>query len=143
SAPAAAPTGGMRALLVGGGILLTVLILASVYRVVVSFAASRQAAAVAPRAAEPDDGSSVHITLYTTQWCPVCKRAKAWMNAKGYAYEERDVESNPEYARQFRAINARGGVPTFDIDGEILTGFSDRAVSGAIAKARERRATSL
>jgi glutaredoxin len=132
----------VRALFVGGGILLTVLILASVYRVVASFAASRQAAAVAARTAEPDDGT-VHITVYTTQWCPVCKRAKAWMNAKGYAYEERDVESNPEYARQFRAINARGGVPTFDIDGEIVTGFSDRAVSGAIAKAKERRATSL
>jgi glutaredoxin 3 len=132
----------MRALFIGGGVLLTVLVLATAYRVVVSFAASRQSAAVAPTAAEPDNGT-VHITLYTTKWCPVCKRAKAWMNEKGYAYEERDVESNPEYAKQFRAINARGGVPTFDIDGEIVKGFSDRAVSVAIAKAQERRATSL
>jgi glutaredoxin len=79
----------------------------------------------------------VRVVIYTTSWCPVCKRAKAWMNANSVAYEERDVEANASYGREWKQLHARG-VPTIDVEGEILQGFSEDSVRGAIDRAQRR-----
>jgi glutaredoxin len=81
---------------------------------------------------------AVKIIVYTTDWCPVCKRAKAWMKAQGIAYEERDVEGSREYGRAMRAINPRGSVPTFDVDGDILIGFNENGLVEAMTRATQR-----
>jgi glutaredoxin len=82
----------------------------------------------------------VHVVVYTTSWCPVCKRAKQWMNAHGVAYEEHDVEASSESARQMRAINPRGGVPTFDVEGQVEVGFSAGDLTATMQRAAVRRA---
>ena len=75
------------------------------------------------------------VVVYTTRWCSVCRRAKKWMSEQGIAYEERDVEASPENARRMRAINPRGSVPTFDLDGRVLVGFSEPALASALRHA--------
>jgi glutaredoxin len=80
----------------------------------------------------------VNIIVYTTDWCPVCKRAKAWMKAQGIAYEERNVEGSREYGRAMHAINPRGSVPTFDVDGDILIGFNENGLVEAMTRAAQR-----
>ena len=86
--------------------------------------------------------NGVRVVMYTTSWCPVCKRAKEWMNRRQIAFEERDVEASRDAARKMHAINPRGGVPTFDVEGQVLVGFSERDLLGtmehAAAKQRER-----
>ena len=47
----------------------------------------------------------VPITVYTTSWCPVCKRAKAWMRSNAIPFTERDVEADPK--RRGRAARSR------------------------------------
>lgn len=81
-----------------------------------------------PSTAQGLAARSVRIIMYTTTWCPHCKRAKTWMRAQNIAYEERDVESSRAYAAELRAINARGSIPTFDIDGEVAIGFEPSRV---------------
>ena len=85
-----------------------------------------------------DSVQSLPIVVYTTSWCPVCKRAKSWMRAQGISFEERDVETSASYGREIRAINPRGSVPTFQIDGHTLVGFDPSAVMSSIQRASAR-----
>ncbi|MDO8688768.1 MAG: glutaredoxin family protein [Dehalococcoidia bacterium] len=75
------------------------------------------------------------VIMYTTTWCPDCRNAKRYLDARGITYEEVDIEKAPEAAKKL--IEWSGGyrtVPTFDIDGEIVVDFDrpklDRIFSG-------------
>lgn len=63
------------------------------------------------------------VVLFTTSWCSACKQAKAFLNQKGVAYLEYDVEKSPEARRQFEALGGRG-VPLMVIDGTVVKGFN-------------------
>lgn len=84
----------------------------------------------------------VRVIVYTTSWCPHCKRAKSWMASHGIAYDERDIETSSENAREAHALNPRGGVPTFDIDidGAVMVGFSEREFVSNLRRAAQIRA---
>jgi glutaredoxin 3 len=81
----------------------------------------------------------VEIVMYTTQWCPHCQEARAWMFARGVSFTERDVEADPEARKVQRVLNPSGGVPTIDIDGAVLVGFSAGQAERALRHAAERR----
>jgi glutaredoxin len=115
-------------------------------------ASATSAASVAPPEEAPAQASSpaaaaatvslndVHVVVYTTGWCSVCKRAKAWMTSQGIAYEERNIELSSEYAAKMRAINPRGSIPTFDVEGEVVIGFSERGLVASMQDAARRQA---
>ncbi len=67
------------------------------------------------------------LTIYTTSWCPYCKRAKAALDERSVSYREVDIEQQPEWVSQIETWN--GGnrtVPTFVIGEEIVT-YNERA----------------
>jgi glutaredoxin 3 len=80
----------------------------------------------------------VHVVVYTTGWCPHCKRAKAWMDESGVSYEERNIESSAQNAEENRALNPRGSIPTFDVDGDVMVGFSEANLVAMIERAAQR-----
>ena len=58
------------------------------------------------------------ITMYTTAWCPDCRRAKNFLKERGVEYREvniEEVESAEEIV--IKANNGRQVVPTFEVDG--------------------------
>lgn len=81
----------------------------------------------------------VPITMYSTNWCPHCVRARSWFRANSIAFVEHDVEASPAAKRAQRKLNPAGGVPTIDVDGAVLVGFSERNVGNAIAASVQRR----
>jgi glutaredoxin len=81
----------------------------------------------------------VSIRVYTTQWCPRCTEAKAWLAANRYTFTELDVESSDSNRREQRALNPKGSVPTIDVEGDVLVGFGAASLQGAIRRAAERR----
>ncbi len=83
--------------------------------------------------------STVPIKMYTTEWCPHCTRARNWFHANSIPVVEYDVEKNPAAKRAQRTLNPAGGVPTIDVDGKVLVGFSEQAVGRAIAVSVQRR----
>jgi glutaredoxin 3 len=93
-----------------------------------------------PETPPPVSLSDVDLVIYTTSWCPACKQAKSWMNAHGMAYDERDVEASVAYSRELHSLNPRGTIPTFDVEGQVLVGFSDRTLVRAMEQAARRRA---
>ena len=63
------------------------------------------------------------VIIYGTGWCPACKMARNYLNSKGVAYRDVDVEHSPEGAAEFRQRGG-GGVPMIVINGEQQTGIS-------------------
>ena len=58
------------------------------------------------------------IRMYTTQWCPDCRRAKSLLNEHQLPFEEVNIEDVPG-ASDFVISSNQGKrkVPTFEVDG--------------------------
>jgi mycoredoxin len=58
------------------------------------------------------------VTIYTTAWCPDCRRAKAFLRERGLEFREVSIEGNP-WAEEVvtKANDGRRKVPTLEIGG--------------------------
>jgi mycoredoxin len=97
----------------------------------------RRTASIRVPAAEPTasassgSGSSAQVIMYTADWCGVCTRAKRYMDQQGIAYDARDVD-DPQWKQEMVAKAGAGGIPVFDVDGEILRGFSPQGLQNLL-----------
>lgn len=72
-------------------------------------------------------GGMPNVVMYTSTYCPYCNRAKALLNRKGVAYEERMIGLDPE-SRQFLVdLTGRRTVPQILVDDQPLGGYDDIA----------------
>jgi mycoredoxin len=62
------------------------------------------------------------IIMYSTNWCPDCRRAKRFFDEHGIPYENVDLDEHPESDELVRKINkGNRSVPTIVFpDGTIL-----------------------
>ena len=59
-----------------------------------------------------------HIKMYTTTWCSDCRRAKRFLNERGVAYEEINIQEHDGAAELVMKLNGgKRKVPTFDVGG--------------------------
>ncbi|MFE8033304.1 glutaredoxin family protein [Thiohalocapsa marina] len=65
------------------------------------------------------------VTLYSAPSCAHCRRAKAFMRARGIAFRELDVSRSSRARKELERMGARG-VPVILIGGERLEGFSEQ-----------------
>lgn len=68
------------------------------------------------------------IKIYSTSTCPWCKRAKAYLEEKGIAFESVDVSSDQNAQREMIDKSGQMGVPVLDIDGKIVIGFDKEKI---------------
>lgn len=73
-----------------------------------------------------------HIIIYSAPWCAFCHAAKQYLDSKGIAYTEKDVDENPEYARESVEKSGQTGIPVLDIDGTIIVGFDRPKIDAAL-----------
>ncbi|HEY3445379.1 MAG TPA: glutaredoxin family protein [Myxococcales bacterium] len=81
-------------------------------------------------------GSS-QVVLYVTSWCGACKRAKAWLRQNKIEHTEKDLEADPEAARELAGKCALArvrptGVPVLDARGRLLVGFGAASYRAAL-----------
>ena len=70
------------------------------------------------------------IVMYCTSWCPACRRARAWFQARGLQFTEVDIDATPGAADQVRKwANGTRSTPTFDIDGTVIVNFDERRLA--------------
>ena len=81
----------------------------------------------------------VPIVMYGAQWCGACRQARAWLRQEGVHYVDHDIDREPAARSRLRAIAPSGGIPTFEIDGAVSTGFSASRVRAAVERAARRR----
>lgn len=100
-------------------------------------AASTKKAEPSPRAASavdrPKTKAAHEVILYTTSWCPYCKKAKAFFDARGIPYTEYDVEKDREAARRKTELGG-SGVPFAVVNGERVRGFAPDQYERALIK---------
>jgi glutaredoxin len=80
------------------------------------------------------------ITMFTTNWCSVCRKARAFMQANGLAYVERDIDADPAAHEELKRRTGKSSIPTIEVDGKMLTpGLNQGRVMREVAQSVERR----
>ena len=63
------------------------------------------------------------VTLYTTDYCPYCRSAKALLDKRGIAYEEINLARDPDARMQLHEVTGMVTFPQIVIDGTSIGGF--------------------
>jgi len=80
------------------------------------------------------------VTVYSTSWCGVCKKAMRLLDSWGVPYVEKDIEGSRkaklELASKAQAAGIQpGGVPVIDVAGTLLQGL-DEATLNSVLKSK-------
>ncbi len=51
------------------------------------------------------------VVMYTTEWCPYCRRAEALLRAKGAEIERIDLDAQPDRRAEMQRRSNRRTVP--------------------------------
>jgi glutaredoxin 3 len=63
------------------------------------------------------------VTLYTTDYCPYCRSAKALLDKRGVTYEEINLARDPDARTQLHEVTGMVTFPQIVIDGTSIGGF--------------------
>lgn len=69
------------------------------------------------------------MIVYIKSHCPWCKEARAWLDARGYRYEIREVLEDPAAMERMREISGQSLTPTMEVDGKVLADFDTGQLS--------------
>jgi glutaredoxin len=99
----------------------------------------------APRARVPSSSellAALHATpvsMFTTNWCPHCERARRFFQQNGVRVLEHDIDADARAAAELQRRTGSKAVPLIDVDGRELRGFDQRATIEALVASVERR----
>jgi glutaredoxin len=63
------------------------------------------------------------VTIYSTTWCSICKKAKRYFNKNNISYIEYDIDKDKAAKKRHKAMGATG-VPVIFIGNRRMNGFS-------------------
>jgi glutaredoxin 3 len=79
-----------------------------------------------------------NITIFTTNTCAYCVMVKKWLGAKGYTYQEVNLDDNPERQKEAFAASGQLAVPVTivtkeDDSREVVVGYNLAKLAPAVA----------
>ena len=79
-----------------------------------------------------------NITIFTTNTCAYCVMVKKWLNAKGFDYEEVNLDTSPERQQEAYAASGQLAVPVTivtkqDDSKEVIVGYNLAKLAPAVA----------
>lgn len=81
----------------------------------------------------PTEAEDADVIMYCNQWCPACRRARAFFQQHGIKFVEIDIARNREAAAQIRRWNnGNETTPTFDVKGKIIVNFKQSELEEAL-----------
>lgn len=104
----------------------------------------RDLGAAARRVAEEEEErrrarAGVPVVLYGTTWCGACAQARAYLRAQGIPFTDHDIEANPTARQAHASLNPAHTVPTIEVGGQVLRGFSASSFERALDEETENR----
>ena len=96
-----------------------------------------RAATIDQPAAELD--APPRIVMYSTSWCGYCRRARQLLRDLGADFVEQDIEKSAEARREYDKIGG-SGVPVFDFDGTIVSGYKPDVIRRNVARLQAPKA---
>lgn len=79
-----------------------------------------------------------NITIFTTNTCAYCVMVKKWLGAKGYSYEEVNLDENPERQMEAMQVSGQLAVPVTivtkaDDSREVVVGYNLAKLAPAVS----------
>jgi glutaredoxin 3 len=65
------------------------------------------------------------VTVYVSDWCPYCERAKGLLSKKNVVFSEINVEDEPKFREEMMARSKRRTVPQIFIGDKHIGGCDD------------------
>lgn len=86
------------------------------------------------------DRAAPVVTVYGTSWCGACRSARQYLTQRRIPFADKDIEKDPEAARELSEKAARLGVPTdrvpiLDVRGRLLIGFDQARLETLLGEA--------
>jgi glutaredoxin 3 len=79
---------------------------------------------------------AVDVIMYATKDCPYCAQTREYLTSHGVQWEERDIDTSPQAAAEWKAKGG-GGTPLVLINGEQIQGFDKAKLDAELAKQRK------
>ena len=73
-----------------------------------------------------------NVVIYSTPTCHFCHLAKDFFIEHNIAYTEYDVAADLKKRKEMVEKTGQLGVPVIEVDGQIMVGFSEEALSKAL-----------
>lgn len=82
---------------------------------------------------------SVVVVIYGAEWCGACHEAARYLRSKGIPYVDKDVEKDPDAAREMQQKLAKSGlhegsIPVIDVRGKVMIGFNPAEIDAALGQ---------
>jgi len=71
----------------------------------------------------------IKIKIFSTSTCSYCISLKAYLDDKGFQYEDINVTGNKKAAKEMIDKSGQMGVPVTEINGEIIIGFDKAKIN--------------
>ncbi|HUY60067.1 MAG TPA: glutaredoxin domain-containing protein [Solirubrobacteraceae bacterium] len=65
------------------------------------------------------------VIMYTTDFCPFCRSAKALLEKRGIAYEEINLARDPDSRNQLEEVTGMFTFPQILIGDQVIGGFEE------------------
>ncbi len=79
------------------------------------------------------DARTPQVTVYSATWCAFCHAAKDYLDKKGVAYTDKDVDSDKAIAQESMDLSGQTGIPVLNINGTVIVGFDRPKIDAALA----------
>ena len=79
-----------------------------------------------------------NITIFTTNTCAYCVMVKRWLGAKGFSYDEVNLDEHPERQQEAMQVSGQLAVPVTvitktDDSQEVVVGYNLARLAPAVA----------
>lgn len=111
---------------------------AKVERKVVMTLTDKDVAHRDPESLGSTGGGQKSVEMYSTTWCPACKKARSFFAENGIEFSDYDIELDEAARRRRNAKHSSCGVPVIEIDGDIFCGFSSRELKNALGIGKKK-----
>lgn len=78
------------------------------------------------------------IVLYSTAWCPYCRKARVFLQRANMPFIEYDIEKSAYAYQQYERLSGRG-VPVIRIGSRTVQGYDTQAMREAITELNRSR----
>jgi glutaredoxin 3 len=90
-----------------------------------------------PAWAQTKSYGDIDVIMYVTNWCPHCKKAKAYLEGFGVSLVVYDIDADrSKKAEMLEKSGGSQGIPLIDVEGIIIKGNNQVAIKNAIEKKR-------
>lgn len=72
------------------------------------------------------------VVLYTTNWCPYCKKAREYFSSRGIPFTEHDIEGEAGAMERKLGLDGDKRVPTAVIGGKVVRGYAPAKYQAAL-----------